>query len=99
MPSFRLAKKADLDLVEIYVYGTERFGQGQAEAYQAELTACFRSLAEHPLMGRQKITTRHRLRVFFHRSHLIAYQKSRAGIVIIRVLGGRQDWRQILQDG
>ena len=98
MPSFRLAKKADLDLVEIYIYGAERFGQGQAEAYHAELTTCFQLLAEHPQMGQERTTARHRLRVFFHRSHVIAYQQSRAGIVIVRVLGRRQNWRHILED-
>lgn len=98
MPSFEVGRKAAQDFVEIYLYGAEQFGQVQAEAYHPDLEACFRLLARHPAMGRERTAGQHRLRVFFHRSHVIAYQQSQAGIVILRVLGGRQDWPHILED-
>ena len=97
MPSFRLRRKASGDLVSIYVYGAEKFGLPQAELYQADLESCFRLLSEQPRMGREWLAGKHRVRVFFHRSHVIAYQESRAGIDVVRVLGGRQDWRRMLK--
>jgi toxin ParE1/3/4 len=98
MPSFRVRRKASADLVSIYLYGAEKFGQPQAEFYQADLESCFQLLSEHPRMGRERIAGMHHVRVFFHRSHLIVYQEDRGGIDIVRVLGGRQDWPHILED-
>ena len=99
MPSFKIARKATRDLVEIYVYGALRFGQAQAEVYHADLKSCFQLLSEHPRMGRERTVGKHHVRVFMHRSHVVVYLETQRGIDIVRVLGGRQDWPRILDDG
>jgi toxin ParE1/3/4 len=99
MASFKVSLKAARDLVAIYVYGAENFGQAQAEASHSDLESCFRLLSEHPRMGREKSAGTARVRIFFHRGHVIVYQEGRRGIDIVRVLGGRQDWPRILEDG
>jgi len=96
MTSFEVAQRATRDLIEIYIYGAERFSQPQADAYHIDLESCFQRLAEHPGMGRERIANGNRIRVFFHRSHVIVYQKTRLGINIVRVLGSRQDWLRTL---
>ena len=96
MPSYRISKLAARDLASIYFYGATNFGQAQARAYHADLESCFQLLSEHPGMGQEKHTSKRRVRVFFHRSQVVVYQEARPGIVIVRVLGGRQDWPRIL---
>ena len=37
------------------------------------------------------------VRIHVHRSHLIVYTQRDDHIVVLRVLGGRQDWQAILR--
>jgi toxin ParE1/3/4 len=98
MPSFKVARQATRDLVEIYNYGAERFGQAQADAYHIDLESCFQRLSEHPKMGRERTAGGNHVRIFFHHSHVVVYQETGLGINVVRVLSGRQDWRHILGD-
>jgi toxin ParE1/3/4 len=52
MPGYRVSARADQDLLDIYLYGSEQFGRPQAVKYQMSLEHCFELLAENPRMGR-----------------------------------------------
>lgn len=50
MGSYRLIRRAERDLFDLFVYGLERFGATQSAAYQEDLERCFAHLRE-PLDG------------------------------------------------
>jgi toxin ParE1/3/4 len=50
MSKYRLTRRADQDLTEIYLYTLEQFGFSQAEAYAESMRHCFETLADNPRM-------------------------------------------------
>ena len=97
MAGYRLSRKADDDLTQIYLYSYEHFGEAQADAYTSELVACFQLLAEQPRLGRIRPGQPEDRRTFFHGAHIIAYRIATAEILIQRVLDGRSDWQRIFR--
>jgi len=51
MAEFKLAKRAELKLVEIYAFTENTFGRYQADAYNAGFERMFGLLADFPRMG------------------------------------------------
>ncbi|WP_052957989.1 type II toxin-antitoxin system RelE/ParE family toxin [Aquamicrobium sp. LC103] len=66
-------------MIDIYVYGLERFGPIQAVEYQKELEDCFAMLTRHPRIGRLSSTIAPGLRRHEHGSHVILYQEEIGG--------------------
>jgi toxin ParE1/3/4 len=97
MRSYRLTKQADSDLIAIYGYGFEHFGEPRADAYHGRLENCFQLLANQPGLGKQYEVSAQDVRVFLHESHVTAYQVEDSHILIARVLSMRQNWRRILR--
>ena len=52
MPSFRLARRARADLLDIATYTAERWGDAQAEHYITRLFAAFQKLVDRPELRR-----------------------------------------------
>jgi toxin ParE1/3/4 len=48
-------------------------------------------------MGRQYTDIEPPVHIHVHKSHLIVYLAEQGGIVVLRVLGGRQNWHAILK--
>ena len=89
--SFRLANEAEADVVDIYRYTFEHFGEAQANTYHDGLNDCFELLADTPLIGRDYSFLRPGLRRYGHASHSVYYRLTDTGIVILRVLHQRMD--------
>jgi toxin ParE1/3/4 len=89
MAEYRVSKRANADLIDIYVYGSEQFGEGRAVAYQQSLEACFEMIARHPKIGRTSPTVRPGVRRHEHGSHVILYREETDSVLIIAVLYGR----------
>jgi toxin ParE1/3/4 len=100
MPSYRKTRRADEDLKEIYRYTRRTWGRAQAERYIRRLEQRFTALASNPLAGiaREDLQPEG-LRSFVHGSHVIFYQPQPYGVLIVRVLHGRQDVRTYLGSG
>ncbi len=49
MPNFKLSDTAEADLIRIYHWGFERYGQTQADEYFSAFFDHFEQLAEQPL--------------------------------------------------
>jgi toxin ParE1/3/4 len=49
MPSYRLSKKAENDILNIALYGDEQFGVAQSDKYREKLKAQLSTLAKNPL--------------------------------------------------
>ena len=55
--SYRLSRKAEQDLIDIYVASVGMFGVAQAERYQDSLEAAFDAIAAFPYIGRERAGT------------------------------------------
>ncbi len=94
--TFRTTPQADADIADAYASGALRFGEAQAERYQDELFDTFRMLAANPRMARERHTFSPPVRLHPYRAHIVVYVEQAAGILIVRVLHGRQDWERVL---
>jgi toxin ParE1/3/4 len=51
MSSYHLSKRADQDVIDIYLYTLEQSGLAQAENYVCGITSCFEMLSGNPHIG------------------------------------------------
>lgn len=91
---YRLSRRADLDLDMLLVTGIERFGVDQANRYFDDLIRLFELIATQPRMARVRKDIGPAVRLYPHRAHLVFYREEGAGVLILRILHGRQDWMQ-----
>lgn len=91
--AYRLSRKAEEDILEIFVSGAECFGVRQEELYHIELEHRFRFLAENPLAAPLHNELRPPVRIHPFASHLIVYTTlENDDIMIIRVRHGHEAW-------
>ena len=91
--AYRLSRKAEDDLVEIYIDGVRNFGDAQAAKYHAELASTFEILAANPELARERSEITPPVRIYPHGSHIIVYLlDDRQDVLIIRVRHSREDW-------
>ncbi|NYJ12308.1 toxin ParE1/3/4 [Rhizobium leguminosarum] len=94
---YRTTVEADQDIIEIYVLGADRFGVSQSERYIDDLFSTFELLANNPRMARERRELNPPMRLHLHHAHMIAYVVSEEGILIVRVLHGREDWQSLFR--
>jgi toxin ParE1/3/4 len=81
-----LSRDADTDLLNIYWFTHERWGEAQAEAYIHGLFESFATIAQHPDIGRSRAELSPQIRSLVHKRHIIYYLKMDEGVGISRVL-------------
>jgi toxin ParE1/3/4 len=64
---------ADEDLIDIFIYGSQNFGQSKAKSYYTELHNAFLFLAENPLVCPERNEFEPSVRIHSHGKHLIIY--------------------------
>ena len=84
--SYKLTPEAENDLIKIYLFGFQNFGEAQAENYFSELEEVFRMLGETPLICRERLEFSPPVRIHPHGRHLIVYVIDTDLIFIVRVL-------------
>lgn len=89
MSDYTLTKRAEADLFDIAVHGYRHFGIRRAEAYAAGLERAFTLLADNPGMGRKADAIRPGVHRHEHASHIILYEVSEGGILILAVVHAR----------
>lgn len=94
--TYRVTRQADQDIVAIYSWSVRNFGQSQAERYYIDLCLAFDLIAANPLLSRERPEIDPPVRLYSCRSHLIVYRIDQDGVLILRVLHGRQDWERVL---
>lgn len=92
MPSYRFTKAATDDLVAIYLAGLEQFGLAQADRYHDGLERMFAFLAQSPRAARMREELDPPVRAHPFKAHIIVYDETDDGILILRVRHGREDW-------
>ncbi|MBM2575205.1 type II toxin-antitoxin system RelE/ParE family toxin [Jannaschia sp. Os4] len=83
-------------MADILDFGVERWGEDRAERYQWDLAGTFDTLAGNPRIARTRPDLPGNVRVHPSGSHVVAYTEDAGGILIVRVLHGRSDWRRLL---
>lgn len=91
MASYRLTSKAGAKLAAIYEYSIVNWGLRTARDYLIGLHNAFELLAQNPRMGRGMGAVRPNLRRHPHGSHVIYYRTDGEGVLILDILGERQD--------
>ena len=93
MSAWRLAQRADDDILAVYLQGYEMFGERQADRYHDELHALFQKLADHPGMARVRSEIAPPVRAFSFKAHVVIYEDAPDGIVVLSVRHGHEDWQ------
>lgn len=91
MAEVRLSEAAGADLAEIDAFGSERFGDKAAAAYQRGIDRILTRLEDFPLIGEERPDYGDRIRCIVYRSHRILYLVSAEKIVIARILHHSRD--------
>ena len=81
-----MTAKAVVDISNLYGYGIDRFGRVQALRFVNDLRKTFTLLAEHPRLGRLATSIRAGVRRHEHGSHIIVYEETVDGILILAVV-------------
>lgn len=88
-----LSRKAEDDVVGIFLDGIQKFGIAQANEYHSKLEACFEFLADNPLAAPERREILPAVRIHPVGVHLVIYRlESPERIFIIRVRHSREDW-------
>ena len=91
MARYKLTHKAASEIETIYRYSILHFGIPTAQHYVSGIHHCLLLLAEHPDWGKPYDFVLPGLQRYEYRSHAVYYRAVSEGILIIRVLGNRQD--------
>lgn len=91
--SLKLSKAAEADLIDIYLHGTQTFGQAQAERYQDRLDRALLTLTATPKLARERLEISPPVRVHPVQAHIIVYRIEKdATVHILRIRHQREDW-------
>ena len=93
MSAWRLAQRADDDILAVYLQGYEMFGERQADRYHDALHALFQQLADHPGMARVRLEITPPVRAFSFKAHVVIYEDAPDGIIVLSVRHGHEDWQ------
>ena len=92
MVDFKLSKKADEDLANLYEYGIVNFGVEHAASYFLELNNKFQFIIENTELGKPADELFRGLRRMAFKSHVIFYLEQEDHILIVRVLRQEMDF-------
>ena len=93
---YELTPKALADLDDIWRYSAERWSVDQADLYIDDFTRIFELLVSTPEMARERHEFNPPVHIHSHAQHLVVYTLHDSMVLIIRVLGGKQNWKAIL---
>ena len=86
MASIYKLAKAKLDLIDVWLYTFNQWGESQADKYLDDLETSLHRLVEQPLICRERTQFNPPVRIHHYKHHLIVYTILSDGIKIIRVL-------------
>ena len=95
---YELTPQALDDLDDIWRYTAGTWSVEQADTYIDSLANVFDLLVSMPEMAPERHEFTPRVRIHPHGHHLVIYIVREDTVVIVRVLGGAQNWRAVLED-
>lgn len=96
MAKFQLTNRAATDLSDIADFTIQNFGIEQARFYRDGLNNCFEILAENPQLGRSAADLAPNLKRYEYQAHVVFYLSKDSGILIVRILHQRMDFKRHL---
>jgi toxin ParE1/3/4 len=93
MLKYKLSPQAKQDLLDIFLFRIENWGQEQAENYANELLYCLELLAKNPEIGLKRPELHENIQSFTNGSHIIFYRKVNSIIEIATILHQKMDSR------
>jgi toxin ParE1/3/4 len=94
---YRFTPKAEEDLEDIWRYSAETWSADQADIYIDTLIRTIETLVAMPTLARERMEFHPPVRIHPSAEHLIIYYMDADQIHIVRILGGRQNWRALLE--
>jgi toxin ParE1/3/4 len=94
---YRLTPKAEEDLAAIWVYSAETWSATQADTYLDMLIATIETIVAMPSLSRERPEFDPPVRIHPTAEHVIIHLIDGDITVVLRVPGGRQNWRAILE--
>ncbi len=91
MPRIIKQVQAEQDLLDIWLYTFNEWGEQQADNYLDELDQAIQLLAEQPLMCREWLELGPPVRIHHHAHHLVVYLALDDGVNVVRVLHENMD--------
>jgi toxin ParE1/3/4 len=91
MEKYQLTNKAENEIEGIYEYSILNFGLNIAQEYVSGLHECFVTLADNQSWGNDYEFIKPGLLRYECRSHSVYYQNTEYGILVVRILGNKQD--------
>lgn len=88
----RYTEAARNDLRSIYLQGEDMFGARQANAYAAGLHRAILLAADYPLASRLRVDLAQSVRAKRYKAHVIVYTVDEAGMLVLRLRHGHEDW-------
>jgi toxin ParE1/3/4 len=95
--AYRLTPRALADLDEIWRYSAETWSAAQADRQVDALAVIFALIATMPGLARERAEFTPPVRIHAHEGHLVIYRLVEGQAVILRLLGGAQDWLAVLR--
>jgi toxin ParE1/3/4 len=97
LKEYRLTVRARTDLEDIWRYTAQTWSANQAERYCTALERIFGVLLAMPEIARERDEFSPPVRIHVSGRHVIVYRVETDYLSIIRILGARQDWRELLK--
>ncbi len=96
MAEWRVSRRADRDLLDIFQHSLDEWGEAQATKYLDELRDTFGLILKFPLLGRRVAQFDSGLHRINSGRHVVFYRPTSFGIRISRVLHESQDFARHL---
>ena len=97
LSGYLLTPKAEDDLEAIWRYTASTWSAGQADLYIGTLIQTIETLVAMPQLARERAEFTPPVRIHPAAEHLIIYHIDGDWLSVIRILGGRQNWRAMLE--
>ncbi len=94
---YRLTPGALADLDDLWLYSAQTWTVAQADRYIDDLTQIFATIAAMPELAREYAEFTPPVRIHAHHNTLIVHTIAVDHIIVLRLLGGKQDWMAILK--
>jgi len=93
---YRLTPKAEDDLERIWRFSAATWSADQADRYVDALIRTIETLVTLPGIARDRPEFDPPVRIHPVAEHLIVYRVDGCRLLVVRILGGRQNWRAML---
>ncbi len=94
---YRLTPRAIADLEEIWLYTAETWSIAKADRYTDSFAQSFDTILTMPEIARERLEFSPPVRIHPSGQHHVVYRIEADYLLVIRILGGGQDWAAILR--